>query len=868
MKERTMRSWRVILASLSVVGAAVPAHAQDDAAALSRATASVRAGRYEEGLAALAGIAARSTAPSARRLQVRTLLEVGRDAEAETLALRYATDAAAGDALQGTLGHVLAHRGAVREARAAFERALAARASDSLEVRGALAALLDEAGDRAAARAHWMRVASAADGARLSAPQLVAVGEAQHRLARTEPTRVRQALRAFDAAVAADATDPEPRRRAGALFLEKFNAPEARASFEAVLRANPRDPHALLGMARVRQFDGAPGAAALADSALKTNPRAVEAHLLLAGTYLEAEDYARADSAVRRALAVDSSGPDALTMLAAVRRLRGDDAGFEAARRRVLARAPRHATLYVTIADLAAKQRQYAAAARLAAEGVALDSTSWRSHALRGINLLRLGHSDSARTSLERAFAGDPFDVWTKNTLDLLDATRGYRTTRTPRFTLVADSAESTLLSLYLGELLEDGYDRMAARYGYRPPPIRLELYRRHADFSVRTVGLAGLGALGVSFGPVLAMDAPSAREAGEFHWGATAWHELAHTFTLGVTDNRVPRWVSEGLSVLEERRARPGWGDGPTPAFLSAWREGRVPPPSRLNDGFVRPVFPQQVILSYYAASLVCEMIERDFGAAAIPAMLTAYRQGLGTEAAIARALRIDLPTLDRRFDTYVRARFGRAMEAVAGPTGGQYGRLLAAGDSAARAGRNDVAIAAFTGAKALFPEHAEGESPYWRLAQLYQQRGDRARAAAELRDLTARNGGHLPAQLALATLREQLGDTAGAAAALEQAIWIWPYDPQVHARLATHAERLGDTRRAVRERRAVVALAPVDLADARYQLARLLLASGDRAAAKAEVLRALEAAPTFAPAQELLLTLVDGPRAGGGAP
>ena len=70
------------------------------------------------------------------------------------------------------------------------------------------------------------------------------------------------------------------------------------------------------------------------------------------------------------------------------------------------------------------------------------------------------------------------------------------------------------------------------------------------------------------------------------------------------------------------------------------------------------------------------------------------------------------------------------------------------------------------------------------------------------------------------------------------------------------------------MRERRAVLALAPVDLAEARFQLARALLAAGDRTAAKREVLLALEGAPTFAPAQELLLTLVDGPRAGGGAP
>src|SRR5207253_3008380 len=84
--------------------------------------------------------------------------------------------------------------------------------------------------------------------------------------------------------------------------------------------------------------------------------------------------------------------------------------------------------------------------------------------------------------------------------------------------------------------------------------------------FSVRTVGLAGLGALGVSFGTTLAFDSPAAKDAGPFNWGSTVWHELAHTFTLGSTEHRIPRWLSEGLSVYEEHRARPGWGFDVTP--------------------------------------------------------------------------------------------------------------------------------------------------------------------------------------------------------------------------------------------------------------------------------------------------------------
>ena len=115
---------------------------------------------------------------------------------------------------------------------------------------------------------------------------------------------------------------------------------------------------------------------------------------------------------------------------------------------------------------------------------------------------------------------------------------------------------------MYLVPLLDEAYDSLAARYRFRPQtPIRLELYPQHADFSVRTVGLAGLGALGVSFGTCSRWTRRRRGNAGEFNWGSTAWHELAHAFTLGASGHRVPRWFSEGLSVLEERRARAGWG-------------------------------------------------------------------------------------------------------------------------------------------------------------------------------------------------------------------------------------------------------------------------------------------------------------------
>ncbi|MDH5309436.1 MAG: hypothetical protein OEY08_05700, partial [Gammaproteobacteria bacterium] len=87
-----------------------------------------------------------------------------------------------------------------------------------------------------------------------------------------------------------------------------------------------------------------------------------------------------------------------------------------------------------------------------------------------------------------------------------------------------------------------------------------IEMYPDHEDFAVRTAGMPGLGILGATFGYVIAMDSPSARSTDEFQWGTTLWHELAHVFTLEATGHLVPRWFSEGVSVLEE------WRSGPQP--------------------------------------------------------------------------------------------------------------------------------------------------------------------------------------------------------------------------------------------------------------------------------------------------------------
>ncbi len=45
--------------------------------------------------------------------------------------------------------------------------------------------------------------------------------------------------------------------------------------------------------------------------------------------------------------------------------------------------------------------------------------------------------------------------------------------------------------------------------------PVQVEVYPDHEDFAVRTLGMPGLGALGVTFGYAIAMDSPSGRPPG-----------------------------------------------------------------------------------------------------------------------------------------------------------------------------------------------------------------------------------------------------------------------------------------------------------------------------------------------------------------
>jgi tetratricopeptide (TPR) repeat protein len=282
----------------------------------------------------------------------------------------------------------------------------------------------------------------------------------------------------------------------------------------------------------------------------------------------------------------------------------------------------------------------------------------------------------------------------------------------------------------------------------------------------------------------------------------------------------------------------------------------------SQLSDGFVRPRFDMEVVLSYYEASLVCEMIEQQKGSAALVAMLTAYRDGLDTPAVFAKVLGMKPEDVDKQFDTWVRAKFAVPLRSITasdgkGDVGGAFVSTMRAGMAQMSANQLDSAKATFLRAQALFPDYAGQSAPALMLAKIAFDRGDFRGALDQVQRVTSRNETAWDANLLEADLRSKLADSAGARVPLERMLWISPYDVAIHIRLAELASRAGDHAMALRERRAVVALDPPDPLDARYQLARALTDAGDIAGARKELLGVLEQAPSFEKAQALLLEL-----------
>ena len=812
------------------------------------------------------------------------LLLVGRFEDAESRLL----DALASSPADGRIGlryaQVLRDTGRLEEALDAFSRVEQEGGGGTARLaRLHRGEILLRTGQPTAARALFEDFIDIYNqSANLNALELIAVAHAVRHLEATDSSLLQDALRAYDEALALDPDNLDAQVGIGLLFVRTYQTADARDVFRQVLERQPGYPPAFLGMGLAAQVEGSAQAGEFVDQALDINPNLVPALVLRARIRLAAEDPDGAEEDLSHALDIDPTSSEALGVLAASRYLQNLTDEFEELTERALGINPGDAGYFLTVADLVSTRRFYAEAADFADRGIRLDSLAWGAYGAKGLNQLRTGEIAEGRRNLEIAFEGDPYNLWFKNTLDLLDVMDTFEELGSDRISVLVDPEDGQALSLYLLEMAERAYDALSSRYDYRPPiPIRIEAFRRSADFSVRTVGLAGLGALGVAFGSVVAMDSPSARGTEGYHWASTLWHEMAHVVHLGMTGHRVPRWLSEGLAVHEERLAGPGWGARPGLPFFAAYEEEQLRPPSELSQSFVRPRFPEEVVFAYTLGSLVSEWIEAEWGFEGLRGMLEGYGEGLSHERVLARELGLDPQGFDRQFDAWMRERYDGAFAAAvavievrngeeaarSNPDWLQERVAQAPEDVESRLALARLWIEQERWAEAesllieahnIFPDNPDPQGPSRLLAAIRKEQGDALGTIEALSAHLAVVAEDYAGQLEIGNLLEEQGDLMGASRALERAIQVYPFDMDVHTRLAAVYGELGDLGGAVRERQVVVALEPVDRTGALFELANALYRAGDTEGARSAVLGALELAPRFPEAQELLLLIM----------
>lgn len=669
----------------------------------------------------------------------------------------------------------------------------------------------------------------------------------------------------------------------GSFLLQGHNTAEAIKSFQQAIKADANYQPALVGLARATMETNPPAAARLVKRVLELNPSNPEAHLVDAELAIDEERRKEALEAIQRALVVNPKNLEALALQAAVAFVEGRQADYQTSVDAALAINPLYGEVYRVTGAVLARSYRFDEAVEQTTRATRLDRENARAFADLGAHLMRTGDERNARRPLDMAFRADTYDLVTYNLLELLDKLATFETIKDETFIIKLHPDEAGVMREYAPALAHEALASLMKRWDFTPKgPLLIEIFPVHDDFAVRTAGLPGMiGALGACFGRVVTLDSPKARPPGEFNWGATLWHELAHVITLQLSDQRVPRWLTEGISVFEETRAERGWGREMEIPFARALDEGRVLKLKDLNAGFQDP---RTISLAYYEASLLVEHIVAVHGDAALKALVQSFAGGITTEEAVTRVLKSDLDTLQTSFDGFLATRFDGLRKALTTPEDFQPGlpvdKLKALAEShpdsyAVQAALGEVlqttdgdaAFVAFERAVALVPQATGAESPYGLMVQLALKRGDRARAAKVLDAWTARDHTDIEAARRLVTLLEESGAAnEGSPArdqlkvALQRVVAIDPFDAPSHATLGRMALEASDGPGAVRNFRVALAAGPVDRASAHADLAEGLFVTGARDEAKRQTLAALEIAPTFERAQDLLLKLVEG--------
>ena len=696
----------------------------------------------------------------------------------------------------------------------------------------------------------------------------------------------------FNESIRANPNNLEAHVLWGDLFLEKYNASDAERSYQEALEINSRYTPALVGIARVVGDERA------LQRALAINPNFVPALetygqlLIMNSRENEAQNY------FDQVLALNPESLKTLSTLAAGAALKEQSEEYERYRARVEAFSPNNSQFLGDIADAFGNNYLFEEAVEYARAAIEADPQYWQGYTLLGSNLIRLGVEEEGKASLEIGFENDPFNVMTSNMLKVFDTLEGYTTQESGHFKVHMSENDAHILWPYLEPLLEESWDTLTVKYGFEPEgPILIEIFENTEDFAVRSVGLPDIGPLvGICFGKVITLISPDTLSA---NWQEIVWHEFMHVITLQMTNNRMPRWLSEGISVWEEREGRSYWCRSQGLDLVRAASEDKLLHVAELNSGFSGARNSADLGFAYFQSYLVVDYISENYGFDKLVELVKQYAFIKEDSERFSEVFNLSLDEFDRGFRLWIDQRVEEINLYVHSEDmpdeGDGHGHGIRENSSAilaelynnaslkqhmrSRIDENERDFQAhlqlgivlfkeenFTEAKislerayALLPAYTGYPSPALVLSQIYEKEENREAQLQWLEILLENLQHDYDSAMILADAALEEGNFEKTAYYIDRAIQVDPYRSDVHELKALYADRINDSDLAVTEYEVLMRLEINDPVEAHTKLAEAYLRNGQAAKAKQNVLYALEIAPSFQRAQQVLLESVD---------
>ena len=679
----------------------------------------------------------------------------------------------------------------------------------------------------------------------------------------------------------------------GDLFLEKYNASDAERSYQEVLDINSRHVPALVGMAKVAGDERA------LTRALAINPNSVLALetygqlLLMNSRNEEAEEY------FERALVLNPQSLKTLSILAAQAIFNQRPEEYEQYKARVDAFSPNNPRFLGDIADTFGNNYLFAEAVEFARAAIKSDPEYWQGYTLLGSNLIRLGEEVEGKQNLEIGFENDPFNVMTSNMLKVFDTLETYETLESEHFKVHMSENDADILWPYMEPLLEESWDTLTAKYGFEPEgPILIEVFENSADFAVRSVGLPDIGPLvGICFGKVVTLISPDTLAA---NWQEIVWHEFMHVITLQMTNNRMPRWLSEGISVWEEREGRSYWGRSQGLDLVRAAKDEKLLHVKDLNSGFSGARDNADLGFAYFQSYLVVDYISEEYGFDKLLELIDQYAVVKDESDRFDEVFQLTLDQFDNGFRSWINQRVEEINVYVHSedvPDEGEgHGHGVRENSSAilaelynnaslkqhmsARIEENprdfqahlQLGIVLFKEedyeqakfhlitANDMLPSYTGYPSPALVLSQIYDREENQQEQLHWLEILLQNLQHDYESAIVLAEQALKNEQFERAEYYIDRAIQVDPYRSSVHELKARYADRVGDSGLAVTEYEVLLKLEINDPVEARTDLAEAYLNNGQIDEARQSVLYALEVAPSYRRAQEVLLQSING--------